>query len=87
MTVLALHMGLVSLIALGFAMHSRNTFLGNDWSSIAQLLGPETEDLVTKTRMATDGDVKRALSTAGHEDLMVGLRRLKSERTVGLRLV
>lgn len=81
---LAAHLALIGLIAVGFAWYSKHTLLGNHWQSIAQLQGPETEDLLSRTRMATDGEVKRALKVAGFEDLRVGIRALKDERGVGL---
>ena len=81
---LAAHIGLVALIALGFVIYSQHTLLGNHWQSIAQLQGPETEDLLVRTRMATDSDVKRALKVAGYEDVRVGIRSLEDERGVGL---
>ena len=81
---LAAHITLVALIAIGFILYSRHTLLGNHWQSIAQLQGPETDDLLARTRMATDSDVKRALQTAGYEDVRVGVRALTDERGVGL---
>jgi hypothetical protein len=81
---LAAHIALVALIAAGFTVFSQHTFLGNYWQSIAQLQGPETEDLLARTRTATDSDVKRALKVAGYEDVRVGIRFLKDERGVGL---
>ncbi|KAK5168085.1 uncharacterized protein LTR77_006653 [Saxophila tyrrhenica] len=85
--VLALHMGLVSWIALSFAIFCRNTLLGNYWHSVAQLLGPETKDLFSKTRAATDKDVKLALTNVGQEDVTVGLRRPEGESTAKLRIM
>lgn len=85
--ILAVHRGLVSLIALGFVIISKHTLLGNHWQSIAQLQAPETEDLIAKTRMATDGEVKTALKVADYEDVRVGIRSLESGRKAGLRAV
>ncbi|KAK3708928.1 hypothetical protein LTR37_011258 [Vermiconidia calcicola] len=76
--VLTVHVGLVSLIAVGFAVYSRNTLLNNHWHWVAQLQGPKTEDLIARTHMATDDDVKKGLSAAGHEYIRVGVRELKS---------
>jgi hypothetical protein len=87
MVVLAVHLGLVCCIALAFAIYSHHTLLGNHWQSIAQLLGPETEALAGKTRMATDGDVKRALVLSGHDDVRVEVRMLKDDVNVGLRVI
>ena len=87
MIVLAAHTALVSLVALGFLIYSKFTFLGNHWQSIAQLQGPETDDLLAKSRMATDGEVKKALGAAGHEDVRTGIRILKGERGVGLKVL
>ena len=82
--VLAAHVALVTLITIGFYVCSKHTLLGNHWQTIAQLQSPETDDLLARTRMATDSDVKRALQTAGYEDVRVGVRALTDERGVGL---
>ena len=82
--VLGAHVTLVALITVGFLMFSKHTFLGNHWQSIAQLQGPETDDLLARTRMATDSDVKRALNVAGYGHIRVGIRSLTDERGVGL---
>lgn len=82
--VLAAHITLVALITVGFYMCSKSTLLGNHWQTIAQLQGPETEDLLTRTRMATDSDVKKALRIARYEDVRVGVRALNDARGVGL---
>jgi hypothetical protein len=82
--VLGLHVAIVSLIILGFALRSEHTLLGNHWQTIAQLQGPETDDLIARTRMATDSEVKRALKFAGYEDVRAGIRSLQDERRVGL---
>ena len=84
---LAAHITQVTLIAIGFMMYSQHTMLGNHWQTIAQLQGPETEDLLTRTRMATDSDVKRALRIAGYESVRIGVRSLNDERSVGLSAV
>ena len=83
-TVLAAHVALVGLIAIGFTVYSQHTLLGNHWQTIAQLQGPETEHLLSRTRMATDSEVKRAMKVAGHHDVRVGVRALEDERGVGL---
>lgn len=82
--VLAAHITLVALITIGFYVCSKHTLLGNHWQTIAQLQGPETDDLLARTRMATDSDVKKALEIAGFEDVRVGVRALADERGVGL---
>ena len=87
LAVLTIHTALVSFIVVGFAVYSKHTLLGNHWHSISQLLGPETEDLFTKTRMATDSEVKKALSAAGHDDVRACIRQLKDERESGLKVV
>ena len=85
---LAAHIMLVTLIAIGFMTYSRHTLLGNHWQTIAQLQDrPETEDLLKRTRMATDSDVKRALRIAGYESVRVGVRSLHDGRSVGLSAV
>ncbi|KAK3716336.1 hypothetical protein LTR37_006486 [Vermiconidia calcicola] len=86
--VLATHLALVGLVTVGFMMYSKHTLLNNHWQSVAQLHGPETEELIVKTRMATDHDVKKALSAAGHECVRVGVRALKpGYGEVGMRIV
>ena len=82
--VLGVHVATVGVIALGFVLCSENTLLGNHWQTIAQLQGPETQDLITRTRMVTDGEVKRALRVGGYEDVRACIRRLEDERGVGL---
>ncbi len=86
MGILATHVGLVGCIAIGFAVYSKHTLLGNHWQSIAQLRGPETEDLLAKTRMSSDSEVKKALAAAGCDDLRVSVRGFKNGRTAGLQV-
>ena len=85
--VVAAHTAIVGLIAIAFVLCSQHTLLGNHWQAIAQLQAPETEDLLTRTRMATDSDVQRALRIAGYEDVRVGVRSLKDGRSIGLSAV
>jgi hypothetical protein len=87
MVVLAVHLGLVCAIALGFGICSQHTFLGNHWQSIAQLLGPEADELLAKTRLSTDKEVKHALKEAGGDDINVCVRTLKDERGVGINVL
>ena len=85
--VLAVHVAVIGVIAIGFMICAQHTLFGNHWQTIAQLQGPETEDLLRRTRMATDGDVKRALRIAGYESVRVGVRSLNDGRSVGLSAV
>lgn len=87
MAVLAVHLALVSLIVVAFALCSEHTLLGNHWQSIAHLQAPETHDLIAKTRDATDAEVKTALRAAGHGNARISIRSLDHGDKAGLRLI
>lgn len=87
MIVLATHTGLIGLIALGFAVFSRHTLLGNHWQSIAQLYGPETQILILNSRESTDKETKEMLRVVGDDDIRIGIRTLDDRRRVGLSVI
>ena len=82
--VLAIHSVLIAFVVLNFAFRSQYSFLGNHWQSIAQLHGPETEDMILESRMATDEEVRRELQASGDKNIRIGVRPLDDQRRVGL---
>ena len=84
MIVLAVHLGLVAVITLGFTLRSKHTLLGNYWQTVAQIIGPETQDLLADSRMATDKEVKNEVLASGSEDVRVGIGPLEGWRRAGL---
>ena len=82
--VLATHSVLIAFVVLNFAFRSQYSFLGNHWQSIAQLHGPETEDMILESRMATDEEVRRELQASGDKNIRIGVRPLDDRRRVGL---
>lgn len=84
---LAVHMTLILLVTVAFGLYSKHTLLGNHWQSIAQLRGPETDKLITRTNSSTDGEVKKIIASSGQEDISVSIRPTHRGDISGLRLI
>ncbi|KAJ9605346.1 hypothetical protein H2200_010003 [Cladophialophora chaetospira] len=69
-----IHLLGVALIVVLFVKRTRLTLLGNCWSSISQLVAPETEHLLNSSAFTTDAEVKKELRGMG-KDAEVKIRR------------
>ncbi|KAK3986848.1 hypothetical protein QBC44DRAFT_401748 [Cladorrhinum sp. PSN332] len=72
-TLLVVHLLLVTLVTVFFLKHADTTLLGNAWSAVSQLVGPDTETWLAVASRKTDGEVEREMKRAGEKNILVGV--------------
>lgn len=82
--VFALHLALVAGITIAFLVVSRHTMLGNHWQTVAHLVSPETEEIMTQSSRLTDKEVRTLLKRGQREKETVVLKSLQDEQKVGV---
>ncbi|KAK2615316.1 hypothetical protein N8I77_002079 [Diaporthe amygdali] len=85
MGIVVLNMICVGSICWLFVRRVKYSIYGNSWHTIAQLVSPDTRNLLERATRATDFNVRNALKEAGSENVQGGLARLQSGRVVVLR--
>ncbi|KAF2500493.1 hypothetical protein BU16DRAFT_248181 [Lophium mytilinum] len=75
-----------TVIATLFVWKTQFSMLGNDWANVAQVLGPETEELVRGSSRAMDKEIKSELEMRGTRDMEVGVGLLKDGESFGITM-
>jgi hypothetical protein len=79
---LVTHLCLVGVITAIFVRNTRLTLLGNAWSGIAQLLSPETTDILRKGTLMTDEEVIKDLRKEGMKNIRLRAAYVPHEQRV-----
>ncbi|KAG6359162.1 hypothetical protein INS49_012682 [Diaporthe citri] len=83
--ILLVNMTCVVVISWLFLHRTRHSTYGDIWHTIAQIVSPDTRNLIDRATRSTDDDVKRTLKEAGSSKMSAGLYRMQSGRVVVLR--
>lgn len=87
-TVLAvtiLNMVCVAAITWLFLSRTKYSIYGDTWHTIAQIVSPDTRNMLERATQSTDQDVRKVLKNASSADVEAGLHKLHSGRVAVLR--
>jgi hypothetical protein len=87
-SVLALHLLVVTAIVILFLRKTKYSLLGNSWSTMTQLSTAETDSIYQQTHLMTDGEVAKLLKSEGKRGMRVALGRDSSDGgSIGIKKV
>lgn len=75
----------VAAITLNFLSKTKYSIYGNTWHTIAQIVSPDTRNVLERATFSTDEHIKKVLKNAGSENVNAGLHKLDSGRVAVLR--
>ncbi|KAF1988510.1 hypothetical protein K402DRAFT_419359 [Aulographum hederae CBS 113979] len=90
LTVTVVHISIVSGVLLVFVRRAQHTLLENAWQVVAQLISPDTEEILAKATEMSDHDVQRDLKMNGRANIKVRLAQLNEgdgDKMNGIRVV
>jgi hypothetical protein len=73
----ASHLVLLGIFSVLFIAETTVSTVGNAWQTIAQVKGDDVDDLLARSSMVTDLQVKKMVKATGQERTLVRLRRAK----------
>lgn len=85
LSVTILNMICVAAITWLFLSRTQYSIYGDTWHTIAQIVSPDTRNMLERATQSTDEDVRKVLKNAGSADVEAGLRKLHSGRVAVLR--
>ncbi|KAK0664591.1 hypothetical protein QBC41DRAFT_306457 [Cercophora samala] len=74
-SLLAVHIVSCVLVAVLYAVVAKDTLLGEAWSAVGQLFGPDTEAWLESAGGRTDEEMKGEMGLAGEGRMLVGIGR------------
>lgn len=83
--VVVLNKTCVAAIAWLFLFRTHYSIYGDTWHTIAQIVSPDTRNMLERATQSTDDDVRKALENAGSANVDAGRRKLHSGRVAVTR--
>lgn len=83
--VIVINMICVAAITFYFLSRTKYSIYGNTWHTIAQMVSPDTRNMLERATCSTDDHVKKVLRNSGSENMNAGLHKLDSGRVAVLR--
>lgn len=80
-----LNMVCVAAITWLFLSRTQYSIYGDTWHTIAQIVSPDTRNMLERATQSSDKDARKVLKNAGSADVEAGLYKLHSGRVVVLR--